>query len=75
MNLAETTTETLTIGRRTFTVERIEGGYRLHGVKGASYRTMRNAIHPEFMFLINHTGVLPFPGVWLTDKNGKLERA
>lgn len=73
---------TLVIRGRTFTVERVaetrdEKGYRykLTGVRGAKYSTMRNVNHKDMMFLINERGfgiAKTIDGVWLSDKDGKL---
>lgn len=75
---------TLTIGKRVFVVtqERLHEGrpvYELRGPRGAHYFTMRNHWKPELMFLCNgrRCGLAKglAEGVWLTDKNGKLEVA
>jgi hypothetical protein len=76
--------DTIAIGGRTFTVETVPEGdkldpdrpyYLLHGTRGACYRTIRNEPNPDVMFIVSARGMGdPFPGVWLTDRSGRLER-
>ncbi len=50
--------------------------YELRGPRGAAYFTMRNANHPEAMFVcdMRKFGMAStMKDVWLTDKNGTLE--
>jgi hypothetical protein len=69
---------TIVIHGRTYRIEpfvssRGESNYRLIGVRGARYFTMRNVNRPENLFVISEaprTNVLE--GVWLTDKDGGL---
>jgi hypothetical protein len=80
--LSIVTTTTITIRSREYTVETLppdtfdptRPSYRITGVRGAKYRTMRNRPHPELMFLIREDtssqGALK--DVWLTDKDGTL---
>lgn len=74
----------LSIGRRTFTVttvqktfgSRTELAYELTGSRGAKYCTVRNVNHTDKMFLCTLRGfgvAAGYEGLWLTDRNGKLE--
>lgn len=66
---------TLTIGRRSFTVEKVGDNYRLTGKRGAVYGTMRNKPSPELMFIVNLRGfgmACGYEGIWLTDADGAL---
>lgn len=74
----------ITIGRLTFQVtsemkmDELQGRelpvYTLTGVRGAVYKTMRNAKTPELMFLVNaRKFAMAMEGQWFTDKNGTLE--
>lgn len=50
--------------------------YTLNGPKGASYYTMRTRSDLTLMFVCNHRSfgiASTMKGVWITDKNGKLE--
>lgn len=74
---------TLVIRGRTYTVEPIansddarERSYHLVGVRGARYRTIRNAHTPHLMFLVSarkfgQSSVTE--GVWLSDADGALK--
>lgn len=72
----------LTIGRVAYDVEPgefpgvngKESGYDLRGPRGAHYRTCRNAVFPDRMFLVHvkRFGVA-LDGTWLSDKDGTLK--
>lgn len=50
--------------------------YELKGKRGAHYFTMRNAKHPEQMFVCDARRfgmAATMEGVWIMDKNGSLE--
>jgi DNA mismatch repair ATPase MutL len=66
--------KTIEIQGRTFTIEKQDNDYHLKGVRGAHYRTIRNAHRQNLMFLVNARGIIAkAPEVWLTDKWGKLQ--
>lgn len=78
MNAAHsTTTETITLQGRTFTVSRNPENPKmwiLTGKRGAVYGTMRHYKHPEIMFVMAPGVTTPFrKTMWLTDRNGRLE--
>lgn len=59
----------------TYDVVQVDKGYTLLGPRGARYRTMRNQVRPEMMFLVYEDKfgpVLAMRGIWLTDKEGQL---
>lgn len=79
-------TTTLKIGGLEFAVtskkvvikNREETVYLLKGKRGAEYYTVRNVHKPYMMFVCNAHKLGPasqFRGIWLTDKNGILEKA
>jgi len=73
-----TATETITVGRVTYTVTRTgeeNVPYELHGPRGAHYGLLRNVPRPELLFMINLRGPLSrgTPDYWFTDRSGRLE--
>lgn len=70
---------TLTIGGRQYEVSGPEESafgtrYRLTGVRGASYFTMRMVSQPGVMFLVGRLGMVdPLGKVFLSDRAGALE--
>lgn len=69
----------MTLHGRVFTVEVTKDplagktGYRFRGVRGACYRTIRNAQNPDLMFLVNEKRGKVVEGFWVTDKGGVLK--
>jgi hypothetical protein len=69
-------TETVTVGRVTYTVTRTDSDqipYELHGPRGAHYGLMRNAHNPHALFVINvrRFGVVKTMP-WFSDRLGVL---
>lgn len=66
---------TIQISGRMFTTERIQGGWLLHGKRGALYRTMPFVNYPHRYFLINSRGTVdPLGTVVLSDRDGTLRQ-
>lgn len=72
--------QTIVLNGRVFDVKHIErpgfawASYALHGARGARYHAVRNVARPDLLFVVNakRGRADPFPGLWLTDKSGKL---